>query len=384
MNVPIFNPDLASMWQDPYPELKRLRAEAPIVRAAYDNSYVLTRYDDIVSCLMKPEIFSSDQYDGVTAIQGRGFMRMDGAEQKALRRAVQPTFSPKSAKSFWTERFAKLTEDVLDRIEPQREADWIKELAMPIAGEALKLITGITQVSWQEMDSLSQTMIDGVANVEQNKEVWQRCEASTAAIDRYIDEIIPQVKAQPDHSLISSMVNSGQSLEQIRADLKITIGGGQNEPRDVLSGATDTLLSNPEQLQRVKNGDATWHNVFDEYARLVAPIGVVTRVVKQAHEMHGLQLKENDLLVLFLSSANRDESVFENPEHFDVTRDSRKHVAFSKGTHFCAGAHVSRSLIADVALPMIFERFKNLRLLEKTVYGGWFFRGPIKMRVAWD
>jgi cytochrome P450 len=203
-------------------------------------------------------------------------------------------------------------------------------------------------------------------------------------LDRYIDEVIEKVSASPDSSLISSMFNNGKSIEQIRADVKITIGGGQNEPRDVIAGTTDALLSNLDQLEHVRNGKADWHKVFDEYVRLVSPIGVVTREVKDAVELKGVQLEKGDTVLLVLSSANRDESVFEDADTFNVLRGTSKHIAFCKGGHFCGGAHVSRALIADIALPKIFERLANLRLVEETVYGGWFFRGPVKMRVAWD
>jgi cytochrome P450 len=179
------------------------------------------------------------------------------------------------------------------------------------------------------------------------------------------------------------MYKNGKSIEQIRADVKITIGGGQNEPRDVIAGAIDALLSNPDQLAHVKSGKAGWRDVFNEYVRLISPIGVVTRKLKQAVELKGVQLEKGDTILLVLSSANRDESVFEQADKFNILRDTSKHIAFCKGDHFCGGAHVSRALIADVALPKIFARLPNLRLVEETVYGGWFFRGPVKMRVAW-
>ena len=82
------------------------------------------------------------------------------------------------------------------------------------------------------------------------------------------------------------------------------------------------------------------------------------------------------------SSANRDEYVFVEPEKFDVSRNTAKALSFGAGPHFCAGAAASRALIADVALPMLFERFPNLRLDGDVSFGGWAFRGPIEMPVT--
>ena len=84
-------------------------------------------------------------------------------------------------------------------------------------------------------------------------------------------------------------------------------------------------------------------------------------------------------------SANRDETVFADPDRFDVTRDTAKSVSFGAGPHFCAGAAASRVLIAEVALPMLFERMPDLVLdeTEPVRVGGWAFRGLLNLPVRW-
>ncbi len=82
-------------------------------------------------------------------------------------------------------------------------------------------------------------------------------------------------------------------------------------------------------------------------------------------------------------SGNRDEEVFEAPERFDIIRDTSPSLAFGAGPHFCAGAAASRALIAEVALPMLFERFPEMRISEEVVFAGWAFRGPTKVTVTW-
>ena len=83
-------------------------------------------------------------------------------------------------------------------------------------------------------------------------------------------------------------------------------------------------------------------------------------------------------------SANRDEDHFEDSDQFDVTRDASKHIAFGAGPHFCAGAAASRSLITEVALPMIFEALPKMRVTRPVQMVGWAFRGPQHLHVAWD
>ena len=85
-------------------------------------------------------------------------------------------------------------------------------------------------------------------------------------------------------------------------------------------------------------------------------------------------------------AANRDPAHFTDPDIFDITRDTRKHIAFGAGPHFCAGAFAARALVADVALPMMFARLGGLRLDpdRPAAFGGWAFRGPLSMHVCWD
>ena len=77
---------------------------------------------------------------------------------------------------------------------------------------------------------------------------------------------------------------------------------------------------------------------------------------------------------------------FDEPDRFDIRRDTRKQIAFGAGPHFCAGAFAARALVADVALPMLFDSFPKLRLdpHAEVAFRGWAFRGPLQVPVRWD
>jgi cytochrome P450 len=108
------------------------------------------------------------------------------------------------------------------------------------------------------------------------------------------------------------------------------------------------------------------------------------RRIAKPMELHGVQLSENDRVFFMFGSANRDEQVFDQADQFDINRDVRKAISFGAGPHFCAGAWISRALVAEVALPKLFERFPNLRLNGAAEIVGWAFRGPVTVPVRWD
>ncbi|MBR9844319.1 MAG: cytochrome P450, partial [Rhodobacteraceae bacterium] len=235
-----------------------------------------------------------------------------------------------------------------------------------------------------EMDRVSQGMIDGCANYAGDPEVEAHCHDCTASIDRHIDERMAELVDAPDYSLLSVQMQAGLSDAQIRANVKLAISGGQNEPRDAIAGAVWAMVQHPEQLEMVRAGAATWLQAFEEYARWISPIGMSPRRVAQRAEIEGVTFEPEDRVFLMFGSGNRDEDVFERPEIFDITRDLGPSISFGAGPHFCAGAWASKCLIAEVALPMIFDRLGGLCLEGETRFGGWAFRGPLTMPVAWD
>lgn len=227
-------------------------------------------------------------------------------------------------------------------------------------------------------------MIDGCANYGGDAEVEARCNDCTAAIDRYIDERTPELLAEPDLSLLSVQLQAGLPNEAVRANVKLAISGGQNEPRDAIAGMIWALLTHPDQLAAVEAGETTWLDAFEEYARWISPIGMSPRRVARNCEAAGVRFAPEDRLFFMFGSGNRDEAAFANPEAFDLSQDRSAAVTFGAGPHFCAGAAASRVLIAEVAAPMIFDRLPGLRLAGEVPFGGWAFRGPLSMPVAWD
>ncbi len=384
LNAPVYDIDAQVFWQDPYPDLQRMREQYPVAFVPQLGALLLTRRDDIFKHEKNIEVFSSDQPQGLmTVLMGQNMMRKDGDAHMAERRLILPTFSPKSVKAVWLEQFENMTAAVLDDVAAQQQADMVKDIAMRISGEALKLITGLTNITWQEMDRVSQAMIDGCANYGGDPEVEARCHSATAAIDGYISEMMPRLASESDHSLLSVQMQAGLDEAATRANIKLAISGGQNEPRDAIAGTVWALLTHPQQLEPVRAGDASWLDAFEEYSRWISPIGMSPRRIAKPFELHGVTFEPEDRVFLMFSSGNRDERVFAEPERFDVTRDWSASIAFGSGPHYCAGAWASRCLIADVALPQIFAKLPNLRLEAEVPFGGWAFRGPLQMPVSW-
>ncbi|HEX2365384.1 MAG TPA: cytochrome P450 [Bradyrhizobium sp.] len=385
-NAPHYNIDVPAFWADPYPDLARMRKEAPIAFVPQLNSTVFTRRADIYTQEKRIELFSSHQPGGLmNVLMGHNMMRKDGEAHMAERAQMFPAVSPRVVKATWLAKFQAHADRILDELAPKGRADLVKAFALPLSAECLKDITGLTNMRTQDMDAWSQAMIDGIANYTGNKEVEARCNAATAGIDAAIDDMMPVVRKHPNTSILSVLLAAAQPMESIRANVKLAISGGQNEPRDAISGAAWALLTHPVQLSLVQGGKAKWIDVFEEYARWIAPIGMSPRRVAKKCSYGGVDFEPDDRIFFMFGSANRDEACFADPDIFDIMRDTSKSIAFGAGPHYCAGAFASRAMVADVALPSLFARLKGLRLdpSKEVRIGGWAFRGLLNLPVIW-
>src|SRR5215218_7745619 len=267
-NAPHFDIDVSAFWADPYPDLAMMRKVAPITYVPQLGSTVFTRRDDIFTQEKRIDVFSSHQPAGLmNTLMGHNMMRKDGEAHMAERAAMFPSVSPRTVRDTWRKQFQAHADRIIEELAPRGRADLCKAFALPLSAECLKDITGLTNMRFEDMDAWSQAMIDGIANYTGNKEVEARCHAATSGIDAAIDDMAPVLKQHPNTSILSVLLASGQNLESIRANIKLAISGGQNEPRDAIAGTIWALLTHPEQLALVQGGGAKWLDVFEEYAR---------------------------------------------------------------------------------------------------------------------
>ena len=386
--APNYEIDLNSFWKNPYPILKEMRKNNPICYVPQLKSTLFTKRNSIADNEKRIDIFSSYQPAGLmTTLMGENMMRKDGDMHIKERQSIRPSISPKTVKNVWKDQFIKNTELILKKMKDKNHGDIVKDFAMPVSAEALKTVTGLSNMDFREMDRVSQGMIDGIANIQGDKNIEANCNDCTKSIDQHISEIFPRLKREPNKSLISVQYEAGLTETQNRANVKLAISGGQNEPRDAIAGTVWALLTHQDQLDLILNNKYSWLNAFEEYSRWMSPIGMSPRRITKDIIIENIQFKKNEKIFFMFGSGNRDEEIFENPEEYNITRKLNASLAFGAGPHFCAGAWISRCLIGEVALPLLFEYFPNIKLdfsRSEVSFVGWAFRGPIEVNCIYN
>ena len=370
----------------PYPIYQRLRHEAPVLRVKSAGRTLLTKASDTKYVKDNPTIFSSDDPNTPMkrAFWSHTLMRKDGEEHMRERMAMAPAFSPRVIKNDWIPQYKKIAEDYVGRLPRGETVDIFSILSGAYSARGLAILLGIDAATDKQMQRWSQALIDGAGNFGWRDEPFANSDAANEEMHKLFDRLQAGHKAEPNNSALSVMLNAEDPIEelQIYANIKIAIGGGINEPRDALNTIIYGLLTNPDQCVEVKEKQ-DWGRAFEEGVRWVAPIQASSRLVTEDTEIGGYIIPEGDTVMTIQASANRDEDIYENGEVFDVYRPKNPHQAFGNGPHFCQGTHVARQAVADVMLPILFDRFPNMTLPDPAavIWRGFGFRGPIQIPV---
>lgn len=384
LDTSITIPDL---YRDPYRIYRRLRSETPVVQVPSLGRIFLTKAADIRAVKDNAVLFSSD--GTVTpmerAFQAHTLMRKDGAEHQRERRAMAPAFTARNMREHWHQIYSQIARDYVDRLPRGEVVDLFQDLAAPYAARCLTHLMGIESATDAQMIHWSQALIDGAGNFGLDEALFDTTDAAHDVMNALFETETRRHIVEQGPSALSAMVNAEDpiALSQIRANVKIAIGGGINEPRDALCTILFGLLSNPEHVAAIKENPKWYAQAFEEAVRWVAPIQTSSRRATEDTEIRDCLIPKDQIVMTIQASAGHDEDIHENPEVYDLFRADKSHQSFANGPHFCQGTHIARMMLSQIMVPMLFERFPNMTLVDpdQVVWYGFAFRGPLSLPV---
>jgi cytochrome P450 len=368
--------------RDPYPVYRRLRDEGACVWLDAANRYVVPRWDDVFGLDEVPGITAREEPSLMTRAMGRTMLRTDGEEHARLR---APAHAPLRFRGFaerWGDMLAHEARGLLAPLRDRGHMDVLGDFAGPFAARTLKLLLGLDAARDEDLEFASQAFIDGVGNYGDDPGTWERCERANRLVD---EAITADWDRAEDGTVLREFIAAGTlSEDEVRANIKLFISGGLNEPRDVIATTLHALLADPEQEALARENPENLAKATEESLRWTSPIGMFPRVVHEDTALGGVHLAAGTRIGVLIASANRDERHWEDPDRFDLRRATVRHLAFSRGPHVCPGAFVARQQVARAALPALLA-LPGIRLATADVrYQGWVFRGPARLDVAWD
>ncbi|MGQ4618889.1 cytochrome P450 [Nocardia sp. R7R-8] len=381
------------MAADPYPTYRRLRRESPVAWVPAVGRFLVTGYPECHAIECDQQTYTADVGGaGATmkrALGGHPMLRKDDPDHATERSVINPTLRPKAVKSVWTEVFTRNTNTYLDVLAEAGPgaAELNRDYASPIASQNLIDLLGLPEVDVASMRRWSHAFIAGAGNLLDDPDIWRRCEDARNEVDDLLARLIPFYERHPNDSLTSALIHGGLSRAAVAANVKLTIAGGMNEPQHMITNMVWALSEHPAQHAQVAADASLWPAVFEETVRWLAPIGMYPRQTTREVELGGVTLPEGASLGVVVGAANRDDRHFDgDPEVFDIHRPRQPHLAFGSGVHLCAGLWAAKVSVGQVAVPMLYRRFPDLRVdaSRTTRWDGWVFRGLTDLPVTWN
>jgi|tagenome__1003787_1003787.scaffolds.fasta_scaffold20929375_2 cytochrome P450 len=384
--------DPAAMLRDPHETYDRLRELGPVVWVPAMNRYLATTFRACRAIEADQETYSAAVTgSGATMARALGappMLRKDDPDHATERTPINPTMRPKRIRETWVPLFERNAQTHLAALVGRGpdEADLDRDYAAPLAAQNLVDMLGLNGVGPADMTRWSHAFIAGVGNLHDDADIWARCDAAQQEVDTLLDELVPYYREHPDGSMTSALATGGLADGAVRANVKLTISGGMNEPQHMVTNAVWALSRHPDQRDRVRADPSLWPAVFEETLRWLSPIGMYPRETTRPTVLEGVELPAGAPLGVVVGAANRDPAAFERPEAFDIDRPKHPHLGFGTGVHVCAGHSAARISIGEIALPRLYDRLPALRTDHRRPedWHGWVFRGLTALPVTWE
>jgi pimeloyl-[acyl-carrier protein] synthase len=387
-----FNPFDPAVVANPYPYYRRMRDQDPVHWNGSIRTWFLTRHAD-VSELLRDDRFSSDRTRGERYVEpppGRGrparsMLVVDPPDHTRLRNLVNKAFTPRMVERL-RPRIESITADLVDRLASESEVDLISRFAYPLPVIVIAEMLGVPvqdRAQFQEWSAVVVRGLDPFVDPETQEAIFDAREALAG----YLRGIIVQRRREPADDLITAMIaarETGDLLSEgeLVAMCNLLLVAGHETTVNLIGGGVLALLRNPDQLERLRRRPELARTAVEELLRYTPPVQWTGRVAVVELEIDGRRVAPRQSVIGILAAANRDPEVFDDPDRLDVGRDPNPHVSFGRGIHFCLGSPLAR-LEAQVALPMLVERFPDLRLAgTPEPRPTWNLRGLASLPVA--
>jgi cytochrome P450 len=353
-----------------------LRRESPIhwneEEKPNSGFFSVTRYHDIVKVLRDSDTFTSERFTNLEEVDAeqeearRSLLETDGTRHRALRRLLQGQFTPQAVAKY--ETFLRgLTATTLDNAFAKGEFDFVEEVAADFPIQVLAKLLDVPESDTGQLIDWGNRMIgfddpehaDVLINDPESEKYRLVPFKSPAALEvfAYGDELARQRKGKDGTDLVSVLVNSPMSdgialtERDFHTNFLLLVVAGNETTRHTISHTMNNLINNPDQLALLQERPDLIPWAVEEFLRYASPVYHFRRTATKDVDFNGVEIKQGQKIVPWFASGNRDDSVFENPNKFDVTRNPNEHMAFGRGgPHMCLG-----NALARIELRVMFE-----------------------------
>lgn len=374
-----FDPLAGDQVGEPFGWLARARREVPVFYMPKYDLWCVTRMEDVLTVFRDTATYSNSHDDvgrppaefADQIPQGHPVSHsldtLDPPAHTRIRKLAQKAFTPRKLAAY-EPAIRAICDELVDAMIARRAADLVGEFTTFIPVRVIATMMGMDLAyvpvikQWTD-DWFAIWLGDDTDEVRRQR--WER----TVEFDRFLGEFVESRRAAPRDDLTSDLVHATSdtgepslTTHEVICVMAGIVAAGSDTTSLLLAYTMWLLLSAPERWESVVSDRTQLPLVIEETLRLRNPVRGLRRVTTRPVSLGGADIPAGAALYVHVGSANRDDTVFADPERFDPTRANlSEHVGFGKWTHFCLGAPLAR-LEARIALECLIERMPTLRL----------------------
>ena len=331
--------------------------------------WAVTRHAEVLEVSRNPATFSSwlggvmlpDSDESLLAGSRLMMLYMDPPEHTRYRRLVARAFTPRAAEA-WRERIERLAVRIVDAVAPKGACDLVGDVAGEMPSLVVAELMGIPGDDARRLYHLTEVMHSADPQLSLADRV-----SAVAEMHAYAAATAAEKRARPRDDLASLLLGAEVDGERLSDDefnwfFLLLVNAGGDTTRNLFAGGVEALLEHPEEMGRLRADPAgMMGTAVEELLRWVSPVVHMRRTARRDAVLAGQRIGAGDKVVVFYGSANRDESVWPDPDRLDLGRTHNPHVAFGGGgPHHCLGAHFAR-LETAALLHQVVTRLDDLR-----------------------
>ena len=369
----------------PHERFAEMRARTGLTWHPYESSgfWAVTRHSDIKEASKRAKEFSSGlghsnlwdlEPDALEA--RRSIIDTDPPDHTRLRRLVSKAFTPRNIRR-WEDLTREITEELLDEYLASGGGDWVEMVAAPLPIRVILAILGVPVEDADFLVELSNYLVEGTGDQPSlapdaygnttDLRLLPFGSAASHALYEYGENLGAKRREDPRDDMVTMLVQASEDGDRLSHDeyrnfFHVLVFAGNETTRTAMTHGAMALADHPDQWQRILADEALLTPATEEVLRWASPVLHMRRTAAIDTELSGTPISAGDKVVMWYVSANRDETVFENPFVFDVSRPDNPHFAFGGGgPHFCLGAFLARMEITV----LLTEMSKRSMVLER-------------------
>jgi len=358
-----YSPYDYAIHEDPYPTYARLRAEAPVYYNEQFDFYAFARHADVLATFRDVDRYSSAM--GVTldpaaygpdAHRAMSFLAMDPPRHTRMRSIVGKSFTPRRVAAM-EDHIRALAVGLLGPAMEARSFDFIGDFAGRLPMDVISELVGVPPSDRAEVRRLADVLMD---RADGDDDIPPAGVEAALVLAGYYADMVADRRAHERDDLTWSLLQvdvDGDRLtdDEVISFLFLLVVAGNETTTKLLGNAWHWGWRNPDELAKPLADPARVPDWVEETLRYDTSTQTILRVTREPVTVSGVDIDQGQRVLLLIGSANRDEEVFENPERYDLERNTQNLISFGGGRHFCMGAALAR-MEARIALGELMTR----------------------------